>query len=1105
MNELFGLPITTLAIILGSLLGTAVLTVAVLGVTNRTMFKFGLRNIPRRGLQSLLVVAGLALATLITTAAFVTGDTVDHSLTKDVYSVFGRSDLDITWNGERDFGLDQGAVNEGTVIYADEAGVDALEARFGADPAIDAFLPFLTVPAPVTNVRTGDAKPSIQLTGVDFERLARAGGLALENGRTADPHDLGDSGVFLSERAAKDLHARTGDPLVITVAGTPTNVTVAGIVKDEIASGVLGMAYSNVPGGLVLPMDRLRSIAGFQGHEITSLTVALHGGVHNTLDLANPAAERITEYLRSDGAGVFGPTVDGSNPEALRVDDAKQHRVEEAEVIGNIMTTLFLVLGLFSMAAGVMLIFMIFVMLAAERRAEMGMARAVGAQRGDIVKAFLAEGMAYSLLSGVIGVAAGILTSWLLVDVLLKAAGGGYFSLIEMQITPTAIVIGYSLGVVLTFITVIFASLKASHVNIVSAIRQLPDDGKREGKRKTNWRWVALGVPALVVPPLGIWWVFRKGIGLPWAWIMGPLGVVLGALFIAMGKSSEVLFPFALGMSLIPISIAAMARQLGMPNRPLWTVVGIVLGSYWLMPASLHERLFGTFSQDIEMFVLSGVMIVIAFTLVIVFNSRVLTSLFSRSGEGLRAYSVAILALVASAALAVTGFVLRDSGDGLGQLFYLAAGLVVPVALTIAAAARFPSLAPALKMAIAYPLSNRFRTGMTIAMFSLIVFSLTVFSVLLANFQTAFLGGDARANIDIVTTASGASTVRDVPAALQEDGSPVASEITGSGRTTIPGSGELVSQPGKKNDGLYPVIGADAGFYESLQTTLHAYADGFAGPQAVMDEAKSDAAYALVDTAVVGVSFNDRFDWTAKDVTIEDDRFEPFTLDIADPVSGNKTTVTVIGVLKSQLPAPTFGGIYLNETGYRQLKGEPDYRRGYIRLAEGTDSRAAARGIESALAVQGVKAESVEKIFADMSATNTAFNRMFQAFMALGLFVGIAGLGVIAFRSVVERRQQIGMLRAIGYQRKTVTLTFLLESSFVAVMGILSGVVGGAILGRNLLTSPDFTDGADITFSMPWAEILLVIGASFIFSLLMTWWPSRDASRVPVAEALRYE
>jgi ABC-type lipoprotein release transport system permease subunit len=66
-------------------------------------------------------------------------------------------------------------------------------------------------------------------------------------------------------------------------------------------------------------------------------------------------------------------------------------------------------------------------------------------------------------------------------------------------------------------------------------------------------------------------------------------------------------------------------------------------------------------------------------------------------------------------------------------------------------------------------------------------------------------------------------------------------------------------------------------------------------------------------------------------------------------------------------------------------------------------------------------------------------------------------------------------------------------------------VVGGVILGWSLLTSDNFTEGADIAFAMPWPEILLVIGASFAFSLAMTWWPSRGAARVPVAEALRYE
>ena len=65
-------------------------------------------------------------------------------------------------------------------------------------------------------------------------------------------------------------------------------------------------------------------------------------------------------------------------------------------------------LGLFSIAAGVMLIFLIFVMLAAERKAEMGMARAVGAQRRHLVQSFVAEGIAYAVLAGVVGAALGV-------------------------------------------------------------------------------------------------------------------------------------------------------------------------------------------------------------------------------------------------------------------------------------------------------------------------------------------------------------------------------------------------------------------------------------------------------------------------------------------------------------------------------------------------------------------------------------------------------------------------------------------------------------------------------------------------------------------------
>ena len=68
--------------------------------------------------------------------------------------------------------------------------------------------------------------------------------------------------------------------------------------------------------------------------------------------------------------------------------------------------------------------------------------------------------------------------------------------------------------------------------------------------------------------------------------------------------------------------------------------------------------------------------------------------------------------------------------------------------------------------------------------------------------------------------------------------------------------------------------------------------------------------------------------------------------------------------------------------------------------------------------------------------------------MGLGLIVGLAAVGVIAFRSVVERRQQIGMLRAIGFQKQMVSFVFLLETAYVVVLGIIAGTVMGLILAQ---------------------------------------------------------
>ena len=91
----------------------------------------------------------------------------------------------------------------------------------------------------------------------------------------------------------------------------------------------------------------------------------------------------------------------------------------------SFLTTFFVVLGLFSIAAGMLLIFLIFVMLAAERKVEMGMIRAVGTKRQHLVQMFMSEGMVYNVGAAAVGCALGIVVSIGMVRVMARIFAGG--------------------------------------------------------------------------------------------------------------------------------------------------------------------------------------------------------------------------------------------------------------------------------------------------------------------------------------------------------------------------------------------------------------------------------------------------------------------------------------------------------------------------------------------------------------------------------------------------------------------------------------------------------------------------------------------------------
>jgi putative ABC transport system permease protein len=1074
---------SSIMVVVAALFVLSLASVGFIALKNRTMFKIGLRNLPRRGLQTLLVVMGLMLATLIITAAFTTGDTVDYSIKNLAFRELHRSDLSVRFNDQA-----EGA----NPVYFSQNAAAGIEAEFTKDDGVAGTLPFLFEPVAARDERTKLSEPNVRLAGVDTQRLSALGGLTATSG-DADVLTLTPGDVLLTDTAAENLDAQIGDTVNLFSGEETLAVTVVGIVQDEFASGGRNLFDDpNGPGGAVVTIEAAQTLTGHQD-QINFLTIALNGGVEDSYKASPDVAPRIEEFLRSSA----GADVLGVPSSTVEVEQTKLDAVDKAEQFGNMFVTFFMVCGLFSIASGLMLIFMIFVMMAAERRAEMGISRAVGAQRGNLVQAFVAEGMAYNLIAGAVGSALGVGAALALIVGLLKFGLGEGGSFIAANVTTQSLVISYCIGVVVTFLTVVFSAIKVSNVDIVAAIRGTAEDEPPAVRQSVQWRWVLAGVPALVVPPLGLWVILRKGFHLSWAWILSVAGVALGLLAMLSAKSSASEFMFSFGFLAIPFSIALLATHYKAPARLVWTVFGAMLAGYWLSPVSIGEQVIGKkLEGDIEMFVLSGLMVVVAFTLIIVYNARFLTALLP-NGNG--RYRVTILAAATAIASFATGVTVGDSGDGVGQLAYLAGGLCLIVAAFAFAAVRFPRLAPAIKMGVAYPLSNRFRTGMTIAMFSLIVFSLTTFSSVNANFARMLTGDGVGSDWDIIASANRNSDVSDLRAVMDEQGLDQAGDMVASGQVTLyTGSQQVRQGDGEWRD--YPVIAADEGFLGVPE--LDARAEGYETDEAAFAAVQSGD-YALIDWPGTSDNHNDAWDWTP-DVSIKDKSFAPFTVAVRDPATGRSQVVTVIGVLPLKLNWDVVAGIYVNERVYSASFGAPDYQRTYLQLKDGIDAQDAARGIEAALATQGVQASSIDKLIKDSAAQDMAFTRVFEGFMALGLFVGVAALGVVAFRSVVERRQQIGMLRAIGYQSGTVAMTFVMESTFVALMGILSGVVGGVIVTHNIFTIGIFS-GESVSFFIPWTEIIGFAGAAFVVSLFMTWLPSRNAAHVPVADALRYE
>lgn len=169
------------------------------------------------------------------------------------------------------------------------------------------------------------------------------------------------------------------------------------------------------------------------------------------------------------------------------------------------------------------------------------------------------------------------------------------------------------------------------------------------------------------------------------------------------------------------------------------------------------------------------------------------------------------------------------------------------------------------------------------------------------------------------------------------------------------------------------------------------------------------------------------------------------------------------------------------------------------------DARLAAAELESELSpllnAKGVQVSVISDEVMLLQSLVLALLGIFEGYLALGLIVGIAGIGVVTVRSVSERTKSIGILRALGYRKNMVILSFLIEVSWVSVLGMLNGILVAVGFHRALYTA--FWKDQGASFSLPMESILLVFFGGWLLVLLATFVPIQKAAKIPASAALR--
>jgi putative ABC transport system permease protein len=941
--------------------------ISVLMLRDKIIFKLGVRNIVKRKGYAAIVILGLMVGTGVISSSLVIGDTMNNMIESEILKSLYTTDEVV-----------QGLKPTGEADYFNESVFNDLNNRIDKE-YIDGLSPQISDHVAVLNLNSNLSEPSVNFIGIDFGHAQNFGSFIDQEGE--DVTTLDSNQIMIGEKIAKDLDAEVGQKVII-YGITLKTFTITHILKEKERAGAGDSIYVSI--------EVAQEVLDEKG-SINQILISNRGSVYEGMDYTD------------DVNGAFDKVGISNNLE-FKIVEIKKDVLEEGKKNIQQLSSLFTVFGTFSIIAGVILIINIFVMLAEERKSEMGMSRAVGMKRKHLKRMYLGEGTVYALIASFVGVFFGIGIGYVLIfflEEILKSFGAinilQYFTF-----TPTSIIIGYVSGFLITIITIYLTSNRISKLNIVRAIHNIPEPTIPRSDKK----------------------MLRTGL----------LIFIGGLLLLFLGVANEQSAPFISGISIMIFGAGLILRR-WVGDKIALNLVGIVIFILWVLPSDY----FPQYSSGMEMFIVSGIFLVFASLLLVMVNSNIiikgLTFLIGRGKSG----------------QAVT------------------------------------------KTAVSYALKSKFRTGMTIAIFALVIFTITTMSMIIGMMGTNIERQvqESSGGYEVLGFSNPMLPIYNISKELKDKG--LDSKIE---KYTALVSGAVNISPtlDSGETKYYNIVGVDDSFIEENQFYFSQYLSEYGSEKELWYAIRDNASLVVIDgtfgaqnnmvsTGMVPVSFS---------------------LNLGDSIKiiGKNNSIIekkVIGILDTTI----IQGIFSYNKYVEEEFNINTSTVFLFSIKQGQDVDAVSKEIEGSFLKNGMQTIVVKTVVMDAMNAMNQFFYLFDAFMALGLIIGIAGLGIITIRSVHERRQEIGMMRAIGFKRRMVLSSFIIETSTIAIIGILIGTFLGIFTGY-IIWRDSFSDlGFD--FVINWQPIIIIGIIAFVFTLICILPASRKASRIPPAEALRYE